>query len=483
MNIILPFFSRTAILYVLGTQYLGLSSLFSSILSFLSLAELGVGGAMIYSMYKPIAQNDKKTIRGLLNLYKKFYRIIGSIILILGLCIMPFLRYLIKGDVPTDINLYFLYGLYLLNSVLSYWLYAYKGAVLQAHQRNDVDSKIGMVIMPLSYVVMLGVMFITKNYYGYIIWLPIFTIITNFIRKYYVDKHFPDLKPEGNIDDELKHSIVEKVSALIGTKLNTVVLNAADNLVMSAFLGLTVIAIYGNYYLVMSSIMGFLGIIYTSMTAGLGNSIAMESVEKNYDDFKKFSFINSWMVTWCVVCLICLYQPFMRIWVGEKLMFPFYVVLELGLYFYIYMIRRIPVVYKDAAGIWWEDRFRPYICMITNIGLNIYLVKRIGVSGIILSTVFSLFISIPWENYTIFRYVFHRSSAEYYIKMLVYLICMTFGGGCTYIICNLLPDGILMFLVRGIICIIVPNIIFIALNFRRKEFKEAIGFLKRIIRR
>ena len=228
VNIVLPFVSRTVILYVLGTQYLGLSSLFGSILSFLSLAELGVGGAMVYTMYKPIAENDTDTIRALLNLYKKIYRIIGTVILVLGLCLLPFLTKIIHGDIPEDTNIYVLYLIYLVNAVLSYWLFAYKNALMQAYQRTDLDSKIALFITPVSYIVMLGCLFLTRNYYYYIIWLPIFTILTNILRCVVVNKKFPGLEPKGDISKELKKSITKKVTALIGTKLNTVVLNAAD---------------------------------------------------------------------------------------------------------------------------------------------------------------------------------------------------------------------------------------------------------------
>ena len=483
LNIVLPFISRTAILYVLGEQYLGLSSLFTSILSFLSLAELGVGGAMVYSMYRPIAENDTATIRALLNLYRKLYRIIGTIILALGLCLIPFLKILVHEELPDDMNFYVLYIIYLINAVLSYWLFAYKNALLQAYQRNDVDSKIAIVITPFSYIVMLGALFLTKNYYAYIIWLPIFTIATNIARLIYVNRSFPGLEPEGEISKELRESIVKKVKALIGTKLNTVVLNAADNIVMAAFFGLTTIAIYGNYYYIMSSIVGFLGICYSAMTAGLGNSIATESVEKNYNDFMKFSFINSWLVGWCTVCLICLYQPFMYLWVGEDLMFPFYVVLEFGLYFYIYQIRKIPVTYKDAAGIWWEDRFRPYVCMVVNLILNIILVQVIGISGIILSTVFSLCVSIPWENYTIFKYVFHRGSKEYYQKMFYYAFTMLIAGLATFALCRPFGHGFPALILRGCICIVVPNLLIVLLNFKGKEFQATKEFVGGILRR
>lgn len=481
--IVLPFITRTVILYVMGTQYLGLSSLFNSILSFLSLTELGIGAAMVYSMYKPIAENDHATICALLNLYKKLYRIIGTVILVLGLSLVPFLKVLVPEKLPPALNLYVLYFIYLINAVLSYWLFAYKNALLQAYQRNDVNSKISSIITPVSYVVMLTCLFLTKNYYAYVIWLPIFTVATNFLRMAFVNRNFPNLEPAGEVSTELRKSIFRKTSALIGTKLNTVVLNAADNLVMSAFLGLTAIAMYGNYHYIMTSIIGFLGIIYSSMTAGLGNSLQTDSLDTNYRNFEKFSFINSWIVGWCTVCLVCLYQPFMQIWVGEGLMFPFYVVLEMGLYFYVYQIRKIPVVYKDAAGIWWEDRFRPYVCMIVNVVLNIILVQMIGISGIILSTVFSLFVSIPWENYTIFKYVFHRSSKPYYGKMFLSAGTMVIAGAITLWLCSLPGDSILALLLKGCICVIVPNVIFAGLNCRRPEFRETMTMIQRILKK
>lgn len=483
INIVLPFMARTAILYIMGTQYLGLSSLFSSVLSFLSLTELGIGAAMVYSMYKPIAENDHKTICALLNLYKKLYRIIGAVILVLGLSLMPFLKILVPEELPPDVNLYLLYFIYLLNAVLSYWLFAYKNALVQAYQRDDINSKIAAIITPASYAVMLVSLFFTKNYYAYVIWLLVFTILTNILRLIFVNRNFPGLEPEGEVSRELKQSIFKKTVALIGTKLNTVVLNAADNLVMSAFLGLTAIVMYGNYHYIMSSIIGFLGIVYSSMTAGLGNSLQTDSLDTNYRNFEKFSFINSWMVGWCAVCLVCLYQPFMRIWVGEELMFPFYVVLEIGMYFYVYQIRKIPVVYKDAAGIWWEDRFRPYVCMIVNVVLNIALVQVVGISGIILSTVFSLFISIPWENYTIFKYVFHRSSKPYYGKMFLSASTMLLAGAVTLWICSLLRDGISAFVLKMCICVVVPNVIFALLNSKRPEFHEMMNMVRRILKR
>ena len=164
-------------------------------------------------------------------------------------------------------------------------------------------------------------------------------------------------------------------------------------------------------------------------------------------------------------------------------MFPFYVVLEMGLYFYIYQIRKIPVTYKDAAGIWWEDRYRPYVSMIVNLVFNIILVQLIGVSGIILSTVISLMVSIPWENYTIFKYVFHRSSKEYYGKLLSYTFTMAISGVGTYFLCDMIWDNFVGLFIKAAICVVIPNVIFVILNYRKEEFKQSVEMIKRIVGR
>lgn len=478
---IMPFITRTIILYFLGADYLGLGGLFSSILSILSLTELGFSSAMVYSMYKPIAENDSKTICALLNLYKKFYRLIGFIILGLGLILVPFLSNLIKGEVPNDINLTLLYFIYLLNTVLSYFLFAYRGSLLTAHQRNDIDSKISIVISAVQYILQIAVLLVFRSYYAYAIMLPIATIATNIARLSFVKKLYPAYKAEGDISNEKKRDISKKVKALIGAKINTVVVNSADNIVMSAFLGLTVIATYNNYYFIMSAVVSFLGIIYSSMTAGLGNSLVIESRKKNFDDFNKFSFLNAWIVGWCSICLLCLYQPFIHIWTRGKLLFPFPIVVLLVIYFYIYCIRKISVLYKDAAGIWWEDRYRPYVCMIINVVSNIILVQIIGVAGIVISTILSFLISIPWENYTIFRYVFQCSVRSYYLKMSFYLVITLIAAVLTLGVCSLVAEGVCGLIIRGIICCIFPNIIWILLNLRNPELKRGFELIKRIV--
>ncbi len=472
VHIVGPFVVRTAMIYIMGNEYVGLNSLFASLLSFLSLAELGISSALVFSMYKPIAEDDTASINALYALYQRLYRIIGTLIFLVGILLIPILPRLVNKDLPSDVNLYVIYLVFLMNTVLSYWLYGYKQSLLNAFQRSDIVSKRSMAVSIFMYIVQIVSLLVWHNYYFYIIWLPICTIITNVINKIVVDRMFPQYKCEGKVSKELSNSIKKKVIALFGTKANSIVLHATDNIVISAFIGLSVVGKYGNYYYIMNSVCTFVRIIYSSITAGLGNSLQTESNEKNYNDFKFLSFANAWIVTFCSNCLLCLYQPFMRIWVQSKSMLDMGIVILLVIYFYTYMIRRICLTYKDAAGIWWEDKFRPYVVMVVNLGLNIGLCQIIGLYGIVISTIVSMFVAIPWENYTVFKYIFHRSSKEYYLQMFIYLIAGVFICGATFAICKFMPDSVLGLLIRGIICILISNIIWLLLFFRTKEFRR-----------
>lgn len=260
--ILFPFAVRTVMIYVMGNEYVGLNSLFTSILSFLSLAELGIGVALVYNMYKPIAENNPELICALLNLYRKLYRYIGIVIMVLGLFLVPFLKYLVKIDVDVNVNIYCLYFIFLFNTVISYWLFGYKQSLLQAHQRNDIVSRVALIVQSLMYVLQIAALMLFKNYYAYIILLPIFTVITNVVTSNIVDRMYPQYSCRGEVSQEIKDSIRKKVLALVGAKANSVVLHAADNIVISAFLGISVVGKYGNYYYIMNSIVAFMTIVY-----------------------------------------------------------------------------------------------------------------------------------------------------------------------------------------------------------------------------
>lgn len=479
-----PFFMRTFLLYFLGVEYLGLNSLFTSLLAFLSLAELGIGNAMIYAMYKPVAQDDEAAICALLKLYKKLYRIIGMIILGIGLLFLPFVENLVNGSYPSGINPYLLFIIYLFNTVISYFMFGYKQSILMAFHRNDIISKRATILRLCMYALQVFVLYISANYYLYILILPVYNISTNLINSFIVDKLYPQYKCEGEVSRETSIAIKKNVLSLIGNKLSDIVLNSSDNLILSVFIGLSMVAVYDNYYYIFNAVVGFALVIYNSLTAGLGNSIELETIEKNYHDFKVLTFLNFWFITWCTACIICLMQPFVMIWVGEKLMFPDGVVFLFGIYFYVFQSEKIVLTYKDAAGFWWKDRFRPYVVMAVNLILNIVTVQIIGVYGVILSTIVSLLISFPWSGYVLHKYIFKVPLKTYLLSYIKYLVNAITCCTITYVVCSQIDLGKYQQLICCfILCCIIPNIVFLILNIRNPELRDSFQKIKGIAQR
>ena len=483
-QIIVPFFIRTAMIYLLGVEYLGLNSLFTSILQVLNLAELGIGSAMVFSMYKPIAKDEETTICALMKLYKIYYRIIGSIILVVGLIICPFIPKLIKGDVPADMNVYILYLLNLMATVLSYWLFAYKNCLLQAHQRTDVVSKITLIINTIQYAVQFLLLFIFRNYYFYVITLLLGQATINIVTAMVVNKMYPEYKAQGKLPKSSIRDINSRVKDLFTFFFFFFIINSADSIVISSFLGLTVLAIYQNYYYILTAIIGIVGVIFSSCTAGIGNSIVVESKEKNYNDLKKFTFIISWLAGFCTCALLCLYQTFMKIWVGTDLLLDFSCVICLVVYYFIYEINALLNLYKDAAGIWHKDRFRPLVTALANLTLNLILVNFIGIYGVLLSTVLTmLFIGMPWIVHNLFSEIFKINAKEYVFKLLKYALCTTIIACITYCICNLVKgDSIIILIVKAAICFIISNVMFFAVYRKAPEMDETKALVKKILK-
>lgn len=482
-QIIVPFLMRTAMIYFMGVQYLGLNSLFTSVLQVLNLAELGVGSAMVYSMYKPIAEDDTDTICALMRLYKLYYRVIGCVIAGVGIILTPFIPNLISGDVPDGVNVYILYLLNLGTTVLSYWLFAYKNSILQAYQRVDVTSKVTLITSAVQYLLQFLALLLLRDYYVYVI-VALFTqALTNVLTAFVSNKMYPNYKPRGKLDKEVVRGINHRIRDLFTAKLGSVIVNSVDTIVISAFLGLTVLAVYQNYYYILNSIIGVVAIIFTACTAGIGNSIVSESQEKNYNDLEKFTFLIAWLAGFCTCCLLCLYQPFMKIWVGEDLTLALPVVICMCAYYFIYEMNKTLVTFKDAAGLWHEDRFRPLTAALVNLALNLALVNFWGLYAIVLSTVISMLgIATPWLLYNLFTVLFDRKLLKGYLKkFFFYYLIVAIACAVTYFICDLvtLPDWP-TFIIRGIICCIVPNIIFFIIYRNRLEFKQCLQLVDKV---
>lgn len=485
-QILVPFLMRTALVYYLGVEYLGISSLFTSILSVLNLAELGVGSALVFSMYKPIADNDNETICALMRLYKIYYRIIGTIILVAGIALTPALPYLVKGEIPSSLNLYVLYYIYLSATVLSYWLFAYKNSLLSAHQRTDITSKVMLAINTFLYIGQFFVLVAVRSYYLYILLTLVSQIIINVTTAIIVDKMYPEYKARGNLPKDEVKIINKKVKDVFTAKLGGTITNSADSIVISSFLGITTLAIYNNYFYIVSSIIGFAMVGYASLTAGIGNSLVTESKEKNYKDFETITYISMMCICVCSCFFLNLLQPFMKIWMGEDLMLDMSAVICFVLYFIVYEINAVLNLFKDAAGIWHQDRFRPLVVSLVNLVLNLATVNWGGIYGVLLSTVVSMaFIGIPWVTNNLFNNIFDKiDMLDFVKKMTVYIVQIVIICMISYLLCNFITlDGLVGLIIKALICGTISIVLYLLTSFKTKEFKMSINLVKQIVGR
>ena len=484
INIVVPFLMRSIMLHYLGVAYLGLSGLFRSLLSFLNLAELGVGSAMVFSMYKPIAEDDTETICALMRLYRTFYRIIGLFIAVVGLALTPFLRNLISGELPPDVNLYILYFLNLGSTVMTYWLFAYKNSLLYAHQRNDVHSRITLAFRVVEYALKIAALALFHNYYLYLIIQLLVQAAINVATALRVGRLYPAYSPRGRMAREKIRDIAHRVRDLFTARFAGVIFDSADTLVISSFLGLTQLALYQNYFFVITSLKGMLEVVISACTAGIGNSLITESMEKNYNDLRKLSMLFSWLLSVSTAMLLCLYQPFMTIWMGGENLLPISYVVCFAVYYYCAGMNRLVNMFKDAAGMWHRDRFRPLTAALVNLVLNLGTVRWLGLYGVLLSTVVSIvLVEIPWLMHNLFQELFPHEYLWQYVRSF----CLFVGAAiacvaASWFACSALSlDVWPTLLLNAGISFVVPNVIFFALYGRNDAFRRAIAQVQRTV--
>ena len=483
-NLVIPFIMRTVILYCLGVEYLGLNGLFLSILSVLTLADLGVGSAMVFSMYKPIAEDDTDTICALLRLYRKFYRIIGLFILAVGLALMPFLPNLIKGTIPPDLNLYVLYLMNLGCTVLTYWMFAYKNSLFQAHQRRDVSSKVKLAVSVVEYGLKIVALAVFHSYYMFLTIQLLSQIASNLLVFFWANRMYPQYVPRGNLPREKVLDIAKRVRDLFTAKFSYTIFNSADTLVISSFLGLATLAIYQNYYYIITSLRTMLQVVISACIAGVGNSLVTESPEKNYRDLERFTLLFNWVMVVSTSMLLCMYQPFMRVWMGEERMLSFNYVICFSIYYFTMGINNLINMFKDAAGIWRKDRWRPLTAALVNLGLNLGTVRWLGLYGVLLSSVVSIVaVQIPWLFHNLFQEVFPHKYIWRYVRFYCGFVAVALlSCGASMLVCSFLhlsPWPTLI--VNACISFLIPNALLFLIYGKNPLFGESVNDFKWIL--
>lgn len=485
ITFILSFVYRTVMLKFLGSEYLGLSSLFVSILSVLNMAELGFAGAIVFNMYKPLAENDTDTVCMLLGYYRKIYGIIGITILIVGVAITPLIPQIITGKVPVDINLYVLYLLYLINTSISYFLFAYKNSLLEALQRMDLIKIVSIIVNILQYLIQILSIIVLKNFYIVVIVQILCTAISNVVIGRLSSIKYPQYKCKSGLSTKTINDIKVRVKGLMICKVSGITYTTFDSIIISAFIGLQSVAIYNNYLVIFNAISSVILMLRNAMQASVGNSIASENKNKNYQNLILWQYMFSFIATICGTCLLCLYQPFMKVWMGEQMLLPMYDVILICIWFFVTVIQHSYYLYLTGAGLWWEMRNSYIFSTIFNIVCNFILGKIFGITGIILSTLLAQIIfGLIWQSNIIFREYFNSSIIPFAKKQTKYFMIMGIVCIFTYFVSSKINiQGWIGLIVKAVVSILLSTILSFLLYQKIEEFYDAKILFKRVLKR
>ena len=483
VKILFPFLLRTILLYYLGEEYLGLNSLFYSILVVLNLAELGFSSAVAFRIYKPLADEDAEKVGAYLNYLRSAYRLIGTLILAAGLLIMPFLPRLINAGWPDDINIYWLFLIYIINSSISYFFAGYKGVLVIASQRMDYINMIEMSMYCLQYIVQLAVVMISRNYYAYILVMPLFTILVNCVTAYLTDRKYAKYLNREKLPVYERKAMLGDIWGVAICKVSEVTRNSFDSIIISALLGLVPVAVYNNYYYILTAVLSFMIILNQSLQSGVGNSIATETREKNEHDLYKLSFFSAWLNVVCSTSILCMSQNFISIWVGQRMLLTDFDMMLFAVYFYILNMCSIRNLYFDGNGLWMQGKYAFIAESLGNLFLNIILCRRFGITGILAATIITVFLcGFVWRSRILFREYFRKSATPFFRFHLAWGIRACVIAGLTWSVCRLAGSyGFSGLIMRLFICIVMPNGILFLLYRKRPEFREGVEQLKAIV--
>lgn len=498
LQMLLGFASRTIFIYCLGETFLGINSIFTSVLSVLSFSELGLGTAIIFAMYKPAADGDTEKLRSLLLFYRNAYRAVGAVILALGLALIPALPYFVKGTSDV-VDLTLVYVMYLADTVSGYWFFSYKQSVLVVHQRSYVNSLIAYLTSIGSTAAQILALLLlrktpTLSFYIYTSVGILGTIIGNIFKKRRAEKEYPAVTEKGAkpLTREEKKPILKNVAGLTVSRLCSTFLGATDNLLLSAFVGVGIVGVYGNYVTLKQYVLRLQSTAFNSITAGIGNYCASESRERREQLFQTVQFAYFWIYGFCAICLWNLYNSFIvGVWLHDvKWLLPNSAVLLIILNYLLDGLSGAIGKFRDASGLYWQTKYRYIFSMLFNIGVSYVLMVPLGmgITGTLLGTTASILIMVGFDPLIVYKHVFEKSAAGYYARFLGYLALVLATGALVHAMS--LPFSAYTvgnFLVRLAICLVVPNGLWFLMFRKKAEFlylrKSAAGLLSGIRKR
>lgn len=481
--LIMNFILRMVFIHNLGIQYAGVSGLFVDILNILSFTELGIGTAITYSLYKPIAQNDELQIAKLMNFYRDAYRWVAGTIFILGICLIPFLDVLVK-DVP-DIkeSIAIIYVMYLFNTSVSYLL-IYKSSILVAKQKRYIVSKIEGAMSVIRLLVEIIVIVAFKNFMLYLCMEIIRTLVQNLWISHRAAKEYTFIK-EVQLSKAEKRAIYADVAGLSVYQIAGAIVSGTDSTVISALLGTTLVGLLSNYKMITGSVNMVIQQFYSGANASVGNLVVESTKKRQREVFEEINFMVFWLTTFCVACFMLLFDPFIAVWIGQEYILSGWTVLLLAIDFYIYNMVRCVALFRTANGLFVQGKARMVAMVIINIVLSCALAKPFGIEGVLFATIVARVLTQIWyDPMLVYREAFKEKVSKYYKRYACYLVTAVIAVGVTYIVGNYISfsNNYIEIIVRLILCVLIPNIIILAMWCRTEELKRLVRRLGKLLK-
>lgn len=476
---ILSFVSRTVFISSLGAEYLGLNGLLTNVLGMLTLVEAGLGASIMYSLYKPISMNNIIQIKTLMNFYRKAYLVIAIIVTILGLSLLPFLPLILK---ETNIeNIYVIYLIFLLNTVAPY-LYIHKNSFLNVCQKGYIVTGIYSISTIVTTALKIWILHTTSNYILYLIIESSVIIFTSVCLAILVNRMYPYLreKVSTKLDTETRKGITKNVKAMVLQNIGNYLVVGTDNIIIASFVSVTAVGLYSNYNMLIEISRTFINQIFNNIYHSVGNLVAKENTEKVYSIYKTYRLLNFWLYSVSTIFLIIMLEPFINLWLGQEFLLESNLIYILMFIFFERGMRNSITTLKTTSGIFHEDRYAPLCQAVINLVVSITLVQKIGITGVFIGTLVSA-LAVPFwlTPYLVYKKVFSKPISSYIRSYTVYLVT----GFVVYLITKYTGDLIIAhdiktLILKAVISLTIPNIIYILIYHKTEEFKYLYGIAK-----
>ncbi|MDT3428796.1 O-antigen/teichoic acid export membrane protein [Paenibacillus forsythiae] len=479
---LLSFVSRTVFINSLGIEYLGVNGLFTNILSMLTLAEAGIGTSIMYSLYKPVAENDYEKIGRLMRLYRRAYLVIALVVTLLGLSVMPFLNVIVK-DHSVE-HLHWIYLIFLLNTVTPYF-FSYKNAFLSVNQKNYIVTAAFSVTSIISACLKIGILYYTSNYILFLIVDSVLTVITSILLTVIANRKYPYLrqKAAGKLDTGTRNGIVRNVKAIVVQNIGSYLVLETESILISTFVSLKAVGLYSNYKMLIDIARTFINQVFINLYHSVGNLVSSESTEKIYSVYKVMRLLSFWLYSLLSILLYIVLAPFITLWIGEKFLMSSGVLAVLVLLFFERGMRNPITTVKTTAGIFQEDRYVPLAQAAVGLGISIILVRQIGIAGVFIGSLAGALAMPFWTTpYLVYKKVFHRSVSEHYRSYAYFTIIGVGAFFAAYSASGLIHAGSFpLLLLKAAVAFVIVNLIYVLFFHRRDEFAYLQGIARTLL--